>query len=138
MRARAWLSGLGFLSVLVAVGILAVLGARVLSDTEEVRTSPVDAARQIDADADAGADGSPPSSEDGVVLPGRTAADLVQCETTRSTIELAAQAHRLTHGSPPDDLQALVDAGFLEEPVETHTLSVVDGETVITGVGACG
>lgn len=137
MRARAWLSGLGFLSVLAAIAILAVLGARVLDDTDEVRTSPVDAARQLDDEAGTG-EPSPSSDGDGVVLPGTGAGGVAQCEANRSTIETAAQAHLLTHGVPPVDLRALVDAGFLGEAVDTHTLSVADGEVVVTGVGACG
>ena len=132
MHARAWLSGLGFLSVLAAIAILAVLGARVLGDTDEVRTSPVDAARQLDEATDEGG-----ASEGGVVLPGDGAAGQALCDTNRVALETAAQAHLLTRDGPPPDQQALVDAGFLAEPLGTHSLSVVEGEVVITGTGAC-
>jgi hypothetical protein len=134
VNARAWLSGLGFLSVLAAIALLAVLGARVLDDTDEVRTSPVDAARELDA---AAGDDGPGAPAGGVVLPGSGVAGQAQCDTNRTMLERAAQVHLLTRGGPPADQQALVDAGLLAEPVPTHTLTVVGDEAVIAGTGAC-
>lgn len=138
MRARAWLSGLGFLSILAAIAILAVLGARVLDDTDEVRSSPIDAARELDEAAGAtpppqggGGDGG------GAVVPGRSAADVARCETNRQTVELAANAFEVTTGAPPADVAALVVAGFLAEPPDTHAIEIVDGSAVVEGVGTC-
>lgn len=133
MSLRAVLGGVGLLSVLAAVVIVALLGSRAL-DGADGALRPVEEARDADATL---AGGPPESADDGVVLPGRDAATVASCESSRRAIELAARAFEAATGELPGDLGALTGAGFLADPVDTHTLAVVEGQLVITGTGLC-
>jgi hypothetical protein len=139
----AILGGLGLLGLLITIAILALLTNRVLSGTSDADV-PIDPARTIPSTIvidDAPGTETPPGADQGDSggggLPAGGNANPAACQTTRATLEVAAQAYELMNGAPPVDQQALVDSGVLVEPSPDFELTSGPGGVQITGVGAC-
>jgi hypothetical protein len=116
---RAVLGGLGLLGLLLTVGILGLLGARVLSSVDE-RSAP-----------DLTVPGADPSGSDPA-----TAADPARCAADRRSVEAAVQAYTIQNGAPPTDLGEVVAAGLLAEPVTSFEYRPGASPELI-GVEAC-
>ena len=133
-----WLRGLGLLAVLAVVAIMGLMSWRILSDTggrdvQTVRGPVAPTTAPVDATADARADApsaDAPSAND--------AASAAACETDRMTVETAAQAYEVQHGTRPSDVQALVDTGYLGPEVALRVTLAPDGTVVPTGTCAGG
>ncbi len=130
VHAMTWLRGLGLLAVLGVVAIMALMSWRILSDTgggdvQIVRGEPGSIAPPVDEPVDPSAGAA-------------SAADAAACETDRSTVETAAQAYEIQHGTRPLDVQALVDAGYLPPEVALRVTIAPDGTVVPTGTCAGG
>ena len=137
-----WLRGLGLLSVLAVVAIMALLSWKILSDTggddvEVVTSAPPTDAPLTDAPPTNDAPANDPAG--GVQLGGRTDAAAAQaCETARRTVEVAATAYEIERGARPADVQAIVDAGYLKPGVDLEVAIAPDGSVVLTGTCAEG
>ena len=132
-NALGWLRGLGLLSVLVVIGVMALLTSKVLSDTggDEVQIVRGDVTSSVPLTA-AGVDGAPLG--DG----SRDVGEVAACETDRRTVALAAEAYEIEHGVPPADVQALVDAEYLKPGLDLQVVIAADGTVVSTGTCAGG
>ncbi len=132
------LRGIGLLSLLIAVAILGILGARAISDSstspDELATLELtDTSTTLAPGADlGGSDATGPSGLGQV-----DAAARASCIADRSAMETAVSTFTASIGTPPLDEQALVDAGMLSAPVDGFDLAVVDGSTTVVGVGTC-
>ena len=127
-----WLRGLGLLSMLAVVAIMALLSWRILSDTggDDVQVVRGDTASSVPAgDTEGGAQAGAGSTD---------AAAAATCEVDRSTVETAAAAYEIEHGARPADVQALVDAGYLKPGLELQVAIAPDGTVVSTGTCAGG
>ena len=131
-NAMMWLRGLGLLSVLAVVAIMALLSWRILSDTggDDVQVVRGDPASTVPAGDAAG---------DAQLGTGSTdAADAAACEVDRRTVETAALAYEMETGARPPDVQALVDIGFLKPGLDLQVAIAPDGTVVSTGTCAGG
>ncbi len=135
-NAMMWLRGLGLLSVLAVVAIMALLSWRILSDTggDDVQVVRGDTASTVPGDttADTTADGAQLGDA------GTDSADAAACEVDRSTVETAAMAYEMTYGARPPDVQAIVDAGYLKPGLDLQVEIAPDGSVVLTGTCAEG
>ncbi len=128
-----WLRGMGLLSVLAVIAIMALLSWRILSDTgggdvQVVRGEPGSVAPATSA----------PAGDEQLGGGSTDAAAAATCETNRQTVDVAAQAYEIEHGGRPADLQALVDAGYLKPDLELEVEIAADGTVVSTGTCAGG
>lgn len=122
-------AGLGLLGLLITVAIIGVLAARSMSDVSD---SPAG-----DVIRNRGGASSTAAPEGGAVTPGAgDSPQAASCATERSTIETAAQAFELTVGSPPPDLQAVVDSGLLV-PTDVPFRHEIGPDGAVVGTGAC-
>lgn len=127
-----WLRGLGLLSVLLTIGIMALLSWRILSDTgggdvAVVRGNPPsDVSVAPDAGVQLGEGGSTDQ------------ASAAACEVDRVTVRTAALAYEMTTGAPPADLEDLVESGFLKPDLPLQVEIAPDGTVVSTGTCAEG
>ena len=136
-NAMGWLRGLGLLSILLTIGIMALLSWRVLSDTggdDDVAivrgTTPSTVPGAPATDPGAGAQLGEGGSTD--------QASAAACEVDRATVETAAMAYEVGAGAPPADLQTLVDAGYLKPGLDLQVEITADGTVVSTGTCAGG
>lgn len=134
---RSIVGGLGLLTVLLTVAILAVLGAKVMGSVGTSAESAPDVAADVTVGADPAAPGSDPAPAGAGTNPSTGAATSARCAAERATLETASDAYLALLGAPPSDQRALVDEGLLRESIETYSLTVVDGSAVILGVGEC-
>lgn len=123
------IGGIGLLSILIAVAIMAVLWSRAADD---VTSSPVPtelAPPQSAIAPEAGGAATP--AQGGSV----GAAGAASCGTERTTIETAMQVFEVTTGTRPTSVEDLVTAGLV---VPDGELSFqIDPAGVLTGTGAC-
>lgn len=133
-NAMGWMRGLGLLSVLVTIAIMALLSWRILSDTDgddvDVVRDPGPASTAAPVDPAGGAQLGEGGSTD------RAAA--AACEVNRRTVETAAEAYAITNGSPPANLEQLIDSGLLVPDTELQVEITPTGEVVSTGACAGG
>ena len=131
-NAMMWLRGLGLLSVLAVVAIMALLSWRILSDTggDDVQIVRGDSASTVP-----GGD-TPAGAQPGDA--GTDSADAAACEVDRRTVETAAMAYEIETGAWPPDVQALVDAGYLVPGLDIRAEIEPDGSVVLTGTCAEG
>ncbi len=137
-NAMGWLRGLGLLSILLAVGIMALLSWRILSDTggDDVQIVRGGAPSSVvPGDVPAG-DVPAGGAEPGAANAERAAA--AACETDRRTVETAAMVYELEMGSKPPDVQALVDADYVKPGRDLQVEILPDGTVVSTGTCAAG
>lgn len=107
--------------VLVTIAIMGVLGAKVVSSLSSTATTlPPVAAAAVPSTA-----------------PSASSAGPAACAAARRTVELAVQAFEITTGAPPQDLQAVVDAGLLDQAPSQFELVDRSGTTVLEGTGEC-
>lgn len=106
-RGLIWAGGL--LGVLMTIGILGLVGTRVLQSLDD---------------------------RSAAVPTGGAAGAAVECELARSTLASALEAYRIQTGQPAADQQALIDAGLLSEPVEQYVYDPAAPEPV-RAVGDC-
>lgn len=111
----------GLLMVLVTIAIMGVLGAKVVSSFSSTDTTL--------APAPAAADSAPASSA--------SSAPLAACAATGRTVELAVQAFEIATGAPPQDLQAVVDAGLLDQVPSQFEVVHGSGTVKVEGTGEC-
>ena len=135
----ALVGGLGLLGLLITIAIMALLANRVLSGTDDaadVLTDQLPA--ELTTTTAAGATTTPGAEGGGGGLPAiADPAQVAACQVDRSTLDVASQAYEITTGAPPADQQALVDEGFLKEPIATQELTSGPSGVQITGVGEC-
>lgn len=135
-NAMTWMRGLGLLSILAVIAIMALLSWRILSDTGgddvDVVRDPGPAAV---APTDGGADPTP-QAEPG--LGSADAALAARCETDLTTVETAKEAYAISEGTPPADVQALIDAGYLTADADIGAAIAADGSVVAAGECAGG
>jgi len=131
-NAMLWLRGLGLLSVLAVVAIMALLSWRILSDTggDDVQVVRGDTASTVPGDDTP--DGAQPGDA------GTDSADAAACEVDRRTVETAALAYEMEEGARPPDVQALVDIGYLKPGLDLQVEIAPDGTVVSTGTCAGG
>ncbi len=128
---RSLFGVLGLLILLLTIGIMAVIGGRVLSGVSDSTSVPVGLTEQLPPPDTAVPDesGTGPSAVDMA----RDAA----CATDRATLETALAAYEVISGAPASEQQDLVDAGLLGQPIASQKLSIVDGIPVVEGIGEC-
>lgn len=139
-NAMGWLRGLGLLSVLLTIGIMAFLSWRVLSDTGgddvDVVRDPGPAASASPADPLAGDTSTGEAQLGDGGSTDRAAA--ATCETNRLTVETASEAYAIMNGAAPANLQQLIDSGLLVPDGELQVEITATGEVVSTGTCAGG
>lgn len=136
--ARALLAVFGILGLVLTLGIMAILGSRIVDSMSD--DSPGSVADQV-LPSDLAPD-EPGGSGGTAPLRGIDASSQASCAVNKATIETAAQAHNLTVGSWPADLQALFDSGMLDpgfaaEASATFTVSPGGNGVVVEGIGGC-
>lgn len=136
-NAMGWMRGLGLLSVLLTVGIMALLSWRILSDTgggdvDVVRDPGPAAAATVPEVVDP--TGGAQLGEGGSTDQAAAAA----CEMNRRTVETAAEAYAITNGSAPANLEELVASGLLVPDAELQVEITPTGDVVSTGTCADG
>lgn len=147
---RGVLAVFGILGVLLTLAIMAFLAVKVLDGVSSQSGSGGDNAAESDdrdqpGDADLVVPGVPgvpavpiaPGVPDGAEIDpsGSTdAARAAECEAERATIETAAEAYELLHGTPPSNVGDIVAEGYLrpEDSGFSHELSP-EGAVVPTG-----
>lgn len=144
---RGVLAVFGILGVLLTIGIMAFLAVKVLDGMSGQGGSGEDntAGNVDEGGADLVVPGVPgaPAVPVAPGVPGAAemdpggstdAARAAECELERATIETAAQAFELLHGSPPSSVDAIVAEGYLrpEDGGFSHELSP-DGTVVPKG-----
>jgi len=112
----------GLLSVLLTIGILGILGARVVSSLND---------KDGIAGVSAGGVSGDTTATDDVAAAGGAS-----CAIERRTLETAVQAYRATNGGAPADQAAIVAAGILDAPVTSFEYRPGAPEE-LTGLGEC-
>ncbi|HPU38706.1 MAG TPA: hypothetical protein PLS63_03975 [Microthrixaceae bacterium] len=144
---RGVLAVFSILGLLLTLGIMAILGMKVLdgvsgsSSKDDATTGSVLAELTTTvpgSDPTAPTTAAPGAPGTGGPAGATSAASAAACKANARTIETAAEAYNAMNGSYPSDVQTLIDAGLLQPkgplPFELH---VQDGAVLVTGTGTC-